>query len=108
MQNIQTPKSTSLTHAHSRNQGLLQELDILRAMGRTAHRSRRRFAHRKYLRAVFRTYRRWEKNADPYQRARQAAAICGVAVRHGTHPLKLLIVNRRPTLTPDRRPILTP
>jgi hypothetical protein len=97
MQNIQTPKSASLTHSHSnklsttRNQELLQELDILRAAGRMAHRSRRRFAMRKYLRAVFRTYRRWEKNADPYQNARRAAAICGVAVRHGTHPLKVLI-----------------
>jgi len=97
MQNIQTPKSTSLTHAHSnklsitRNQELLQELDILRAVGCTAHRSRRRFAMRKYLRAVLRTYRRWDKNTDPYQNTRRAAAICGVTIRHGTHPLKLLI-----------------
>jgi hypothetical protein len=97
MPNIQTPKVTSLTHSHStklssaRNQELLQELDILRVAGRTAHRSRRRFAMRRYLRAVFRTYRRWEEDADPYQKTRRAAAICGVSIRHGTHPLKLLI-----------------
>jgi hypothetical protein len=97
MRNIQTAKSASQKHPHSdrlstpSNQELWRELVILRAVDGAARRSRSRFAMRKYLRAVYQTYRRWQENADPEQRARRAAALCGVAIRHGTHPLKVLI-----------------
>jgi hypothetical protein len=58
---------------------------------RAAQRSRSRFRIRTYLKEVYRLYRHWNEDGEVKWVVRQAASLSGFRIRHGAHPLKVLI-----------------
>jgi hypothetical protein len=93
---ISIPESASAKvrgrkYSRQRDDDLFEELNRVKTAETIAYQQRSRFAMRSYLKQVYRLYDRWKRTGEANQSACRAAALQGVTVRRGTHPLKILI-----------------
>jgi hypothetical protein len=86
-----------------RDADIIKEIERLREPEQIAYQQRSRFAMRSYLKQVYRLYCRWQQTSDANQNAPRAAALQGMTVRRGPHPLKILIDLTTPPTTPMPR-----
>src|SRR5688572_14867695 len=70
---------------------LRKELKLMIRESRRASKSRRRFAARRYLRAVYGAYFRWELKGDIDKTLRRAARLRGVDMFGEKHPIRAII-----------------
>jgi hypothetical protein len=70
---------------------IAKELERAARAYRLSQRSRSRFRIRTYLKDVYRLYRRWNENGEVKRLVRTAVSLSDFHIRHGAHPLKVLI-----------------